>query len=293
MSDSFRTDPSRALDARSEADRDGKIEQLLLDGLDHYFAAQYEHAINIWTRALFLDRSHPRARAYIERARSALAERLRESEELLQHGVAAFHRGERDEARRLLLAAIDGGAPPDEAHVLLDRLNRDPRRGATEGDASERPRKSAAATSPPGRAVAASRSGATISRRGRVFVVSVVAAALAGVGVYSTALGHQVDWRSLVIWQDAPVLSGATPVARDLTLPLPRRGEMALARARSLAASGRFHDALTLLDLVRPTDPQQAEADRLRADIQRQLLGLAATQAPNSTTREKGDGRLP
>src|SRR2546428_13708325 len=123
MSDPLRTDSSRALDAAPEADRDAKIEQLLLVGLDHYFVAQYEAAINVWTRALFLDRSHPRARAYIERARSALAERQRESEELLQNGVAAFHRGEGDEARRLLQAALDGGAPADEALAGLEPLN--------------------------------------------------------------------------------------------------------------------------------------------------------------------------
>ena len=86
----------------SHVDREAKIEQLLLAGLDHYFAGQYDQAINIWTRALFLDRSHARARAYIERARSALAERQRQSEELLQTGVAAFHRGDGEEARRLL-----------------------------------------------------------------------------------------------------------------------------------------------------------------------------------------------
>src|SRR5712692_9963894 len=124
MSDPFRTDGSRTHDTASGSDRDAKIEQLLLVGLDHYFAARYELAINVWTRALFLDRSHARARAYIERARSALAERQRESEELLQTGVAAFHRGDGDEARRLLRAAIDGGAPPEEALALLDRLNR-------------------------------------------------------------------------------------------------------------------------------------------------------------------------
>ena len=124
MSDPLRTDGSRALAAASEADRDAKIEQLLLAGLDHYFAAQYDHAISVWTRVLFLDRSHARARAYIERARSALAERQRESEELLQNGVAAFERGDGGEARRLVQAAIDGGAPTDEALAVLDRLNR-------------------------------------------------------------------------------------------------------------------------------------------------------------------------
>jgi len=103
---------------------DAKIEQLLLVGLDHYFAGRYEQAIDVWTRAFFFDRDHPRARAYIERARSALAERQRESEELLQQGVAAFHRGDAAEARRLLTAAIDGGAPSEEALAVLGRLDR-------------------------------------------------------------------------------------------------------------------------------------------------------------------------
>src|SRR4030095_16292315 len=124
MSEAHRHDIGHADDAPSTVDRDAKIEQLLLLGLDHYFAARYELAINVWTRALFIDRSHARARAYIERARSALAERQRESEELLQKGVAACGRGEGDEARRLLQAAIDGGAPSEEALTLLDRLNR-------------------------------------------------------------------------------------------------------------------------------------------------------------------------
>src|SRR5215470_18979770 len=92
--------------AATAVDRDAKIEQLLLVGLDHYFSARYEQAINVWTRALFLDRNHARARAYIERARSAMAERQRQSEEMLQHGVDAFRRGDSAEARRLLKAAI-------------------------------------------------------------------------------------------------------------------------------------------------------------------------------------------
>src|ERR1700730_10342491 len=124
MSDSTRPDGRLVSDAASAGDRDGTPEQLRLVGLDHYCAAQYEQAINVWTRPLFLDRNHARARAYIERARSALAERQRESEELLQNGVAAFERGEGDEARRLLQAAINHGAPTDEAFAVLGRLDR-------------------------------------------------------------------------------------------------------------------------------------------------------------------------
>ena len=59
----------------------------------------------------------------------------------------------------------------------------------------------------------------------------------------------------------------------------PRRGELALTRARALAADGHLRDALTTLDLVRPTDPQKTEADRLRGEIQLQLLALTSVPA--------------
>src|SRR5437016_9888513 len=124
MSELLRSDRPRVLDEVPEPERGAKIEELLLVGLDHYFASRYELAINVWTRVLFLDRSHARARAYIERARSAQAERQRESEELLHNGLSAFQRGESGEARRLLEAAIEGGAPSEDALVVLERLNR-------------------------------------------------------------------------------------------------------------------------------------------------------------------------
>ena len=98
----------------SETGREARIEELLLAGLDHYFKGQHELAINVWTRVLFLDRSHARARAYIERARGAVAERQREGEELLQTGAAAFQRGDAAGARRLLTSAVERGAPPEE-----------------------------------------------------------------------------------------------------------------------------------------------------------------------------------
>ena len=49
--------------AASDTGREAQIEELLLAGLDQYFSGQHELAINVWTRVLFLDRSHPRARA--------------------------------------------------------------------------------------------------------------------------------------------------------------------------------------------------------------------------------------
>jgi hypothetical protein len=269
MSDPPRTDGSRALAATSEVDRDAKIEQLLLAGLDHYFASQYDYAISVWTRVLFLDRSHARARAYIERARSALAERQRESEELLQSGLAAFQRGDGREARRLVQAAIDGGAPTDEALAILDRLNRlgnspsvDPPAPSHRASRGPLP---LPATWP------AFWSPLTISL---MFVLTMAAA-----GAYSAAVWGPLDWRSLFASQSPPPRAAGAAIAREPWIAPPHRGELALTRARALAAGGHLRDALTALDLVRPTDSQKPEADRLRGDIQLQLIALTSVPA--------------
>ena len=271
MSDPLRNDPAHALDGASEQDRDAKIEQLLLTGLDHYFAAQHEQAINVWTRALFLDRSHARARAYIERARSALAERQRESEELLQNGVAAFDRGDAGEARRLLQAAMTQGAPSDEALAVLDRLNR-----LEQGSAAPRP-------APPARddtrRPALPKGGRESSPLIGIALLLTLAAILVGASAFIVVTSAPLEWRSLLTLQPPP-LAPAVSSGSDAALPVPRRGEMALARARAFAAGGRLRDALTSLDLVRPTDPQKGDADRLRADIQRQIMALSVSDAP-------------
>jgi tetratricopeptide (TPR) repeat protein len=282
MSDPLRTDPSRALEAAPEPGRDAKIEQLLLVGLDHYFAAQYERAINVWTRALFLDRNHARARAYIERARSALAERLRESEELLQNGLAAFRRGEGDEARRLLQAAMNHGAPPDEALAVLDRLNR-----LEQGAAAQRP----VSIAREGRLPLQPRAPDPVPSRRSGFILGLALVGVCAAGGVFVAR-HPIDWRSLLAVEPAPAPSVPIAATVDAHLPIPLRGETALARARALNAGGHLRDALAELDRVRPTDAQRADADRLRGDIQRQLIGLASAAAEAPPDIRPGSGPL-
>src|SRR4029453_4600733 len=122
MTDALRSDRPSNPD-HPDRDRDARIEELLLTGLDHYFAGRHNLAINIWTRVLFLDRSHGKARAYIERARGALAEKQRETEELLQTGADALTRGDRATARALLTSAERAGGSED-APAWLHRLDR-------------------------------------------------------------------------------------------------------------------------------------------------------------------------
>jgi len=269
MSDPLRADVSRAPDPTADSEREAKIERLLLGGLDHYFAGEYEQAIDVWSRAFFLDRTQARARAYIERARSALAERQRESEELLQNGVAAFHRGDGDEARRLLGAAMTRGASSDEALAVLDRLNR-LERGARL----------------PAPVVHSERHEDATSSSGAPALSTSVKVALAVGTVAVTALVGVAELRWSQLLGGGRVVAPGGPGSPSVAgLPLPRRGETALTRARDLVAGGRLRDALRELESVRPTDPQRAVADRLRADIQKQLIVIAAV--PPSPLRER------
>jgi hypothetical protein len=107
----------------------------------------------------------------------------------------------------------------------------------------------------------------------------VMLVALVAIGAYAAAASSG-DWRMMLGLQGVRSAATLAPVARDVVLALPQRGEMALTRARNLAAGGALYDALSALDGVRATDPQKLEADRLRADLQRELLRLGAERRP-------------
>jgi len=274
MSDPLRTDAARAADALSDVERDARVEQLLLQGLDYYFTGAYESAIHVWTRVLFLDRGHDRARAYIERARSAQAERQRESEELLHHGVAAFDRGETTSARSLLRAAASQGASPEVALSYLDRLDRletSPRTPAATGAADEGRPVASRPTVVPSSPVRRWRFAAVVATS----VIAISAAMWAGLVLFELA-----DIRAAL--QRAPAANPVTPSPAEEPLPVPSEAEIALARARAQFQAGHVIDALDLLDTIASFDPLSSDADRLRAEIQ-QAIGV--TRSPEARAR--------
>lgn len=260
MSDPLRTHSLHSPEPHADAERDAKIENLLLSGLDHYFASDYAQAIDVWTRALFLDRGHARARAYIERARSALAEQQRESEELLHNGVAAFERGEMEAARQLLNAAVQRGGAHEVALAFLTRIDRinaaAPARSAPSAAPAKRPLRPAA--------VPSRRSSA------RLMTVLLMVGLVAMMG-YALASWDQVRALVPILGSAGEVDLAPVKVVQD-PLIVPRSSETAMDRARALFESGRPYDALRAIDLVRPTDPLRADADKLKGDIQRTLL---------------------
>jgi tetratricopeptide (TPR) repeat protein len=261
MSDPLRTNlDAKAPSTDDGAEREAKIESLLIAGLDHYFAADYAQAIDVWTRALFLDRNHARARAYIERARSAMAEQQRESEELLHNGIAAFERGEIEAARQMLNAAVQRGGAHDVALAFLTRIDR------ISAAMPDSPAPAVASSRQPfrPRAEAATHAGSRWpGLLGAVVLVAIVA----------VTIGSWDALRALMPVLGNTAEDGLTPVKIiEEPLVVPRNSETALDRARSLYASGRLYDALRAVDLVRPTDPLHTDAEKLKAEIQRQLL---------------------
>jgi tetratricopeptide (TPR) repeat protein len=249
--------------------RESRIEELLLAGLDHYFSGQHELAISVWTRVLFLDRSHARARAYIERARGAIAERQREGDELLQTGAAAFDRGDTEDARRLLTSAVERGAQPDEAFAMLERLERLAPADVLEVESSTiEPRKR--------RYIRSHAIGSTARGGIRAATLLLVLA----IGLASGVL-MMIAWSSgMLPWSPPPSTSVSATTTMLEPLPVPSSAEGSLARARAWAGSGRLRDALTALDAIRPGDPLRPQADELRARIQQQLLDSAHASRP-------------
>jgi len=271
MSDPARTDDHDGVELPAVGDGDARVEQLLLAGLDHYFASRYEQAVHVWTRVLFLDRGHARARAYIERARSALAERQRHSDELLHRGTAAFEDGQVVIARRLLTAAVEQGAPPEVALAYLGRLDR-------LSGASLPPQAlpvlaiADAVRATPAAAPSRSRAWGGVAWIGAVTLV------LAGAVWMAGAIGKLARWGVPEAVAEPSIASPADP------LPTVRASDIALARARSLFETGHAGDAVRLLGTIPLADANRAEADRVLADIQRALLTAADPSAADAVS---------
>src|SRR5262245_25269566 len=89
--------PAPSQQSSAPDDQAARIEQLLMAGLDEYFAGRHDRAVQVWSRVFFLDRTNARARADIERARGAVAERQRLAEAASAAGEGELSRPLRDD----------------------------------------------------------------------------------------------------------------------------------------------------------------------------------------------------
>jgi tetratricopeptide (TPR) repeat protein len=238
-------------------DRASQADALLVQGLDRYFAGRFEEAVHIWTRVLFLDRSHARARAYIDRARSALAERQRQSEEMIQASQQLLDGGHTDAARDLLTEAVASSGDDERASALRLKLERIERARPVPG----------ALTISAAFDVVPAWSWPRRSRR-----TGALAAIVA-------ALFVTIAWGGLRGWGAAAVDDHLPSPVTPAPLQVLSSSEVGLIRARTLFSRGRLAQALQALDRVDDASPVRAEAEALRIEIQRLLLASVQGRA--------------
>lgn len=235
-------------------DQAARIEQLLMAGLDEYFAGRHDRAVQVWSRVFFLDRTNARARAYIERARGAVAERQRLAEAASAAGEGEHSRPMRDD---------DGRSGAGEARMAgVEREGLLVVSGAL-----------AARLAPPVAAPTDVTPAPTAgSRRARIAHVLLVAAA----GVLLFVAGYTVAARDrLAEW-----VSGVSsrPGAVD---PTAHASEIVLDEARQALAARRYDDVRRALARIPAGDPLRKQADLLAAELQRVWPVVSPMLAPD------------
>jgi len=266
MADFKRIDPQAVV---GPAERDSRAEALLVEGLDRYFAGHYDDAIHLWTRVLFLDRTHARARAYIDRARTALAERQRRADEILHTTDALVERGEVAEARRQLIQAVAMAGEDERVAVLRTRLDRLERAAVGLGRAGTGPA-AIVDVLPVGR------------WKGRLASIAALVAAGAVGGVLVMLVTSPAVHEWVRVRSGTPLTA---PVVEQTPLPVMSPTDVALVRARTLYAHGRLAEALAALDRIDGGAISRPDADQLRAEIQTVLLGTRPRTQSYSTPR--------
>jgi tetratricopeptide (TPR) repeat protein len=255
--------------AAAAADKESRTEGLLVEGLDHYFEGRFDEAIHLWTRVLFIDRTHARARAYISRARTAQSERLRRAEEMLHAAGDLLDRGELRQARGLLANAEQASGADEKVAELWAKLER-----------VERTRHVPAAIAPA--AVADARPRRTwrwTIRVGAQFVAIAACAVFVVTLVGSPVVGEWVSGRSV---NGTVVDAGGTQPLEVLSSE-----DAAVVRARHLYARGRLAEALAVLDRITTDSTNREAVDQLRIEIQRWLL---LPRLDSTTTVPAGGG---
>jgi hypothetical protein len=210
-------------------------------------------------------RSHARARAYIDRARTTLAEGQRRSDELLQASRELLEQGEADEARRLLTEAVAASGDEVQAAALRARLERLERVRALVVSAGHEAPETPAPIEP---------WSPWLSWRRAIGVGVAVLVILGGAAIFVQSGAAPDGDRALVV----------TPVTAPAPLPILTSSEVALVRAQNARARGRLSEALRELNRVSPDSPARPAADQFRIEIQQLLLASARSASATTPT---------
>jgi len=263
----------------TSAEDQKKIAQYLSDG-DHAFdSADYQKAIDLWSRIFLIDVTNDQASERIERAKQKRKEIEQQNESTLAAGIAAFDRGDRDAARAKFAEVLRLEPNNITAQDYMDRLAE----SVTEGGAAayessytapdaekfdifaEEPLTSGelplVPPDPDDEEVAvvpakkgdAKKSGVSAKPKAKAPRKPLPLGLIATIiGVIVVVAG---GWFAYQKFSKAPVDTTST--------------EITIKHAQSLAATGKYDQAISILQDIKPDDPQHDRALLMINDIQK------------------------
>ena len=269
----------------STPDDQQKIDQYLADGDRAFDAGDYQQAIDLWSRIFLIDVTNDQASDRIERAKARRREIEGKVETLLGSAVTAFDRRDTNRARAELTEVlrmdpgnttaqdyldrlnqgVEGGAggavsdfvpPPLEDKIDLDFFEDDAVPSGTEEPLVPPDAAPAAAT----RKGAAAKAKAAPAAGGRKLpmgaLLAVLALAVLGAG----------GW---FVWNRFMGKPESDPAATQSIFQ----------RASTLAAQGKYDQAIAALQDIKPNDPQHDKALEMIADLQQKKARAGETIA--------------
>ncbi|MFP5245237.1 MAG: tetratricopeptide repeat protein [Thermoanaerobaculia bacterium] len=269
----------------TSADDQKKIDQYLADGDRAFAAGDYQQAIDLWSRIFLIDVTNDDASERIERAKAKRRELEQKIEPLLASGVAAFDKGDAAKAKADLSEVLRLDPQNPTAQDYLDRLAEipapstasnpyippsvsddkldldffeEPPSGSFEAPLVPPPPSAAKpAATPSGKSTAAA-APAKAKATAKKLPMGLLAAVLGAILV----LGG--GW---FVW--SKYMSGGSDGADA------GQGQQVIQRASALAATGKYDQAIALLQDIKPDDPQHDEALVMIADLRAKKAGAA------------------
>jgi len=227
-----------------------KIEGLLAEGRALLVAGRPRDAALVFERLLLLAPADPEARAGLDAAEAASAERERHLDARLDAVEKHIEEGRHSDARALIDAVVRDGGDSHRAAALIDRIPILPGWFTLRRPDGEGPAPAAPSGQPAGR----SRAVLGLACGGLFLVLGAAVAA---------------NWEGLML----QLAQTPRPHQSSVTLPPPgpRAEDEAIAAARRLIEAGDPARAVALLDSVHPQQPSYPFARQLRGQAVRAL----------------------